>query len=333
MTWLIRPVAIGDIHKTVVKLERRVIPAAALLIGTLAKYHKKLEEWNYHLAHCNDQLSSELQKRNLELRVESILSLNPEKFRHISRFHAFLEEKNNELYLTDLGSKNGTYIEGKKIEKAKLQDEQVFQLGGKKEDSARFKVYKPIEQIYALLVGVDYNRTSDETIDYAISSLDSLLAKTTTPCTRKIITHEQATNQEICSQLKKAETLPENSLFLFWYSAHGEEVYMTTFEDVLLKFQIEEYLNKIKAKKICIIESCYAAGGWDEINLENSLYFFSSREDETSRWGLFTQALIYELERQGIPADPKGIDMSELDKVLLVPQTPARKGEKSIFIC
>ncbi|MBW2973550.1 FHA domain-containing protein [Candidatus Woesearchaeota archaeon] len=333
MTWLIRPVAIGDIDKNVVELERRVIPAANLLIGTLAKYHKKLEEWDYHTACCNDYLSSDLQKRNLELHVESIFSLNPEKFRHISRFHVFLEEKNNELYITDLGSKNGTYIEGKKIKKAKLEDEQIFHLGGKKEDSARFKVYKQIEQIYALLVGVDNKEKRSADIDKIISRFDEWLKKLNTPCSKKIIKHEAVTLDELRFSLYEAEQLSENSLFFFYYAAHGNNKVLTTIEQTVCKTEITEYLNKIKAKKLVIIDSCYAAAGWENLDLQSGLYLFSA-EEELYGWNSFSHAFSVAIELLlSKPYDFKNIDMDVLGRSMAMPNTCARKGEKSIFIC
>jgi pSer/pThr/pTyr-binding forkhead associated (FHA) protein len=56
----------------------------------------------------------------------------------LSRKHAELEIRNGELVLTDLGSSNGTYVNGLKIEEIRLSDKDVIQF-----QSIRFTVNAP----------------------------------------------------------------------------------------------------------------------------------------------------------------------------------------------
>jgi pSer/pThr/pTyr-binding forkhead associated (FHA) protein len=56
----------------------------------------------------------------------------------LSRKHAELEIHNGDLVLTDLGSANGTYVNGKKVEKIRLSDKDVIQF-----QNIRFTVNAP----------------------------------------------------------------------------------------------------------------------------------------------------------------------------------------------
>ncbi|MBW3002577.1 FHA domain-containing protein [Candidatus Woesearchaeota archaeon] len=348
--WKIRPVAIGDISGNVQDLERTIIPVyGPVLIGTLGgDFPEPAGEWNYELIETNEQTSRFLtgkitqKKPQLESLVknavfQAIIRINPRKFRHISRFHAMLGTINGDLYIADLESKNGTYA-GTKIEPSyplMLTGGQTIKLGGRQEDCAQIKVYEAIKEAYALLVGADYKREADKSIEKTIWQMDHLIRKLRVPYECNILTHENATKEEIMHYLQMAERLPEKSLFFFFCSMHGSKYRFTTAsqEEQIKKREISASLNSIKAKKIVIIDSCYAEGGWETLDLESGLYFFSSKEDEKSKWETFAPRLaerITELLNKGLPVDMKKLEISDLVK--RENQNPVKKGHKSVIL-
>jgi hypothetical protein len=56
----------------------------------------------------------------------------------LSRKHAELEVRNGDLMLTDLGSSNGTYVNGEKVQEIQLRDKDVIQF-----QNIRFTVIAP----------------------------------------------------------------------------------------------------------------------------------------------------------------------------------------------
>jgi hypothetical protein len=342
--WKIRPVAIGDIYRNTLELERRIIPVyAPILIGTLAGHlPENPGEWNYELLEIDEKTSNSLAKRMLKAKpglektvnsavFQTVLRINPARYRHISRFHAILGTKKGDLYIADLESKNRTYTGTEQTHSAILKDGQTIYLGGKAEDSAQIKVYEAIKKAYALLVGVDYKKESKKSVETSIKQMENLLKNLGIPYECKTLKHEQATKDAITTQLIRAESLPENSLFLFYCDTHGSRTAITPADKDISKKELSELLNRVKAKKIAIIDSCYADGGWEELDLESGFYFFSSQEQEKARWNTFSPRLaerISELLSRCSPVDIKQVRIQDLANG----QTPIKKGNRSIIL-
>ncbi|MBD3304168.1 FHA domain-containing protein [Candidatus Woesearchaeota archaeon] len=344
--WKIRPSAVGDIYGKNLELERRIIPVyKPILIGTLAGHFQDNKgEWSYELLEIDEETNNTLIKRMLQKKpqlesvvnnagFQQVLRINPARYRHISRFHAILGTKQGNLYIADLESKNGIYtgLPAEQTRSAILRDGQIIYLGGKAKDSAQIKVHEAISKAYALLVGVDYKNQNSKVIEKEIWQIDQMLRKLGVPYECRTLKHSHATKENITSYLQRAESLPENNLFFFFCGAHGSKAAISSADGKLAKQELAGLLNRIQAKKIMIIDICHAWGGWQELDLDSGLYFFSSQEEETAKWGGFTPGLaerIAELLNKKEPIDMKQIRINDLARA----HTPAKKGNKSIIL-
>jgi len=342
--WKIRPATVGDIHGNSIELERRIIPIyKPVLIGTLAgQFPENSGEWSYELLEVDEKTSQEIVRKILQKKpqlenivnnaeFQQVLRINPRKYQHISRFHAILGTKQDDLYIADLESKNGSYIGAEQVHSAALKDGQTIHLGGKEKDSAQIKAYEAIKKMQALLVGVDYKNQNSKVIEKEIQQMDQLLSGLGIPYECKKLKHEQATKDAILTQLTRAESLAENTLFFFFYGAHGSKATVSSANGDLAKQDLARLLNRIKAQKIVIIDSCHAEGGWEELDLESGFYFFSSQEQEKARWNTFSPRLaerISELLSRCSPVDIKQVRIQDLANG----QTPIKKGNRSIIL-
>ena len=344
--WSIRPVAMGDIHKNSVELERKIIPIyGPVLVGTMNHFPEPSGEWNYELLEIDEEINRALiqeitkQKPGLEgilrsKKFESVVRINPEKYGQISRFHSMFGVVNGDLFILDLESKNGTYAGGSQLEQGfpiMLTDNRVITLGGKGEDSARFKAYEAIPFASVLLVGVDYKKGAETEIEKSVRQMDQMIRKLRVPNEYSIMMHGAAKKTDILTHLRSAAELPENNLFFFFYDAHGSRDAITTRDGEITKAELTEHLNRIKAKKVVLIDACHAEGGWNDLDLESGLYFFSSKEDEKSKWGEFAPRFaerVSELLNTGEPVDLKKMEISDLARE----HTPVKKGYKSIIL-
>jgi len=260
--------------------------------------------------------------------------INPRKYSQISRFHAMFGVVNGDLFIADLESKNGTYAEESQLEQEfprMLTDNRTITLGGKGEDSARFQAYEAIPFASALLIGVDYKKGAETEIEKSIQRMDQMIRKLRVPYECNMLTHYSATKEDIRHHLRLAERLPKNNLFFFFYDAHGNTDSVTTANGNIAKAELAELLNRIKAKKVVLIDACHASGGWNDLDLESGLYFFSSKEDEKSKWGEFAPRFadrVSELLNTEEPVDLKKMEISDLARE----HTPVKKGYKSIIL-
>lgn len=69
----------------------------------------------------------------------------------VSRNHAKLEFKDNSLWLTDLKSKNGTYINQQKISTQRIEEQDIFQIGEAKAMFKRSSLNTPNQGQHSLL--------------------------------------------------------------------------------------------------------------------------------------------------------------------------------------
>jgi len=344
--WKIRPVALGDIHKNSVELERKIIPVYdPVLVGTVNHFPEPSGDWNYELLEIDEEINNALiqemtrQKPGLEgllrnKKFQSVVRINPRKYSQISRFHAMFGVVNGDLFIADLESKNGTYAEESQLEQEfprMLTDNRTITLGGKGEDSARFQAYEAIPFASALLIGVDYKKGAETEIEKSIQRMDQMIRKLRVPYECNMLTHYSATKEDIRHHLRLAERLPKNNLFFFFYDAHGNTDSVTTANGNIAKAELAELLNRIKAKKVVLIDACHASGGWNDLDLESGLYFFSSKEDEKSKWGEFAPRFadrVSELLNTEEPVDLKKMEISDLARE----HTPVKKGYKSIIL-
>jgi len=59
--WKIRPVALGDIHKNSVELERKIIPVYdPVLVGTVNHFPEPSGDWNYELLEIDEEINNAL---------------------------------------------------------------------------------------------------------------------------------------------------------------------------------------------------------------------------------------------------------------------------------
>lgn len=354
--WKIRPVSFGDLEGRVYDLERDVVPIQSpMLLGTLKTYFEPpSQDWNYQVLfnipqQKSEELLAEMKNRRPFLSEligkaypKSAVMINKEKFPQISRMHAFIaKDKKKGIYIADLASTNGTYIAGEKVNPEmphELQDEEIIHLGGLKDDCAKFKMYEAIKRMYALFVGVDNKNIFANAIKDELSLINTYFKALDLRYTSKILEGNAATEESIFTELEKAQNLPSDSVFLFYYTAHGMPDSITTANPAIDidKAVLTEYLNAIDAKKIVIIDSCHAEGGWENLDMHGGMYYFSSRETEESHWVIFSAQLIEEIidmfsSKKVI--DTKSINIEKIKHNLKVngkPQTPVRKGFKTV---
>ena len=219
-----------------------------------------------------------------------------------------------------------------------LQDEEIMHLGGLNDDCAKFKIYEAIKRIYALFVGVDNKKIFSGIIKDELSLMNNCFKALDVRYTSKMLEGEDATEENIFAELEKAQNLPNDAAFILYYTAHGLPDAITTADKTINidKAVLTEYLNAIAAKKVVIIDSCYAAGGWENLDMNEGMYYFSSRETEDSYWGAFSIPLIEEIvdmigSKKVI--DTKSINIEKIKHNLKVGgklQTPVRTGFKTV---
>lgn len=338
--WSIRLASIGDISRNNKKQKRQIIPVQnPILIGMLQASEEQTADYelrNINAKAIKKQIKTKkpmLEKIIEKAEITTAIQIHP-KYRHISRYHAIIGLSQNSLYVADLESRNGTYIDCKRISPEKPEKAgslQTIQLGGIKEDNVEIKAYKKAEKINALLVAADYKNKARKTVDTEISEIKNALRKTSTPVYIETLIHEQATKTAINHALKKAAEIPEDQIFLFYLNAHGNKELIKTQENTdLSKSYLSLMLNSIKAQKIIIIDSCHAAAGWQLLeDNENSMIFYSAKEDELSYYGNFISEFMKKINEQIEKRHPT--DLKSLE-IKIEKQTPVRKGNKSVLL-
>ncbi len=346
--WNVRPVSIGNIKNNVANLERKIIPInSPILVGTLADYIPFPKgDWDYELVQLGRDSSgfllSELRRKKHfassiveNLVIEYALRINPFKYRHISCFHSVFGTMKDELYVADLFSKNGTYKDEQRINPEstmQIPDESIVKLGGLKDDCAMFKFYETIKNVRAVFLSYDH-RGDWGMSKSAVKNMQNLLKQFNIPYEITTLQDTKLTKARIITVLEDACRMSDKDLFFFFCSTHGSAKGLETSDEHLVEKELlSSYLNKIPARKLIVIEACYAGGGWEELDLENGLYFFSSKEDEFSQGSSFAKGFASALEEKLKCSSPFDIKNFDITSICLDKQTPLKKGYKSFVL-
>jgi hypothetical protein len=349
-SWGIRLACLGGITGRVEDVKRNIVPVrGAVLVGTLAGIVAEPEgEWSYEWIELNGKANEHLLVKiaskprisdNIAkgTRFSHAIAVNYRRYGQVSRLHCYFEVGAAGLQVVDIGSKNGTYYDDSRLASGlpcAVRDESVVRLGGAGNDSAQIKAYRKAMKICSLLVGVDYDDLGSGKIDKAISQVNALLRNMDAEYEARILKHSEVDNEKVMGALEDAARLPVESVFVFMFIAHGSQydLWLSKKSTGIGKAELSAALNRIRAKKVVIIDSCHAGSGWERLERRAGLYFFSSAGDEVSYWGRFTEALVHQMsELTGYgPLDLKSVEMRAVARRVDPRQTPFMTGLKSI---
>ncbi|NIT12859.1 MAG: FHA domain-containing protein [Candidatus Dadabacteria bacterium] len=88
----------------------------------------------------------------------------------VSRYHLFLQRKDGKVKLKDLGSGNGTYLNGVKVEEAVIKPEDLILIG-------KFILKLEIEEDSTLRRQQEYSKKHDGTVIYDTGAQDKYVGK------------------------------------------------------------------------------------------------------------------------------------------------------------
>ncbi len=304
----------GVDNETMLYLDRDQVAALRDRIGELYGTNQRPSEELFHSPHFMESLE----------RCRQLLQFS---HIHVSRLHAMLELRrgavSSTLFLHSLGANqpsiNGRILDapGYLLNGVEIIDGMEISLAHFT-DAPSFKIYKNPVYIKTLVIATD---SHDKHMEYFIdgaSRIEGALSKSGKPTASKRVLGRGATIAAVNEALSSMSNENPDALVIVVLYAHGSPSDFSLWDGHMSKLHFDELLEKIPARKICIVNSCHAAGVWGGKDLP-AQFLLSSGKDELTYGSKYLDSVAGFIEsnfRRGEPVDFKKL------KVRFKDQTP-----------